>query len=178
MSLWEDNKDELDYLGRYKDSADFSSFPTGLQLDSVKEALGVESPLGNAAGSIVCGSPFEVANDPSTGDTGLAMTIDFDDGEDFFDYLMQKDNLWLNVIQNAGDQLRQRIAWALSQIFAISQDAVLERQHTESYAVSFLFIYSFMSFLLTLHLYFINIPTILSLFTLVLLRHLRKTCIW
>lgn len=65
----------------------------------------------------------------------MSLTIgDSSDSVRFPDLLQQKYGLWLNVVQNSSDQLRQRVSWALSQIFAISQEAVSEVQHTESFA--------------------------------------------
>ena len=42
--------------------------------------------------------------------------------------------VWLNAQIKAEDQLRQRVAWALSQIFVINVDGVGRTQETELYA--------------------------------------------
>lgn len=77
---------------------------------------------------VVCGSPNEVSNDPTFGETGFSMYIhDTDTDDDNMDYIneshkAQKGVIWTQVALTAPDKLRQRMAWVLSQLFAISSE--------------------------------------------------------
>eukprot|EP00536_Pseudo-nitzschia_multiseries_P010764 jgi/Psemu1/204058/e_gw1.338.42.1 len=88
--------------------------------------------------TIVCGSPYEVANTHPT-DTGSL-------GRGSFDLLTkynrtlplkrlegQRETVWLEIALSGEDQLRQRMAWALSQILVISPDSLLSDFQTESF---------------------------------------------
>ena len=134
MARWENNKHQFPYLGRYQGSVRFLDLPSSMQLPSVAENFGTDiSPI-NTDNVIVCGSPNEVANDHALGETGLAFSIndDFDDVL-FPDRLVQKEAVWTSTVLSASDQLRQRVAWALSQLFAISPETILENEQTEGY---------------------------------------------
>lgn len=61
-----------------------------MQTDDVKEFLGVSSSSGKTK-VVVCGSPNEVANDISKGDTGLTMTL-----------RNEIDGLWGHSVEIAG----------------------------------------------------------------------------
>lgn len=69
-------------------------------------------------GVVVCGSPNEVAPDPTSSDSFDLnnMKVQSED----IDYDDQKRNVWTQMALTAPDQLGQRMAFALSQIFAIS----------------------------------------------------------
>ena len=88
--------------------------------------------------AIVCGSPYEVANTHTT-DSGIL-------GRGSFDLLTkynrtqplnrlerQRETVWLEIALNGDDQLRQRMAWALSQILVISPDSIVAAYQTESF---------------------------------------------
>ena len=73
-----------------------------------------------------CGSPGEAANIQTMGHRYLFPTEEQDD----FDWAPLRDRhdardgkliVWANVVMKAKDQLRQRMAWALSQIFVLSE---------------------------------------------------------
>ena len=69
-----------------------------------------------------CGSRGEVNNNPSLGNNynNLGMDQTRAQGLDMaYTYHASKWNAWQNVILTAPDQLRHRVAWALSQIFAM-----------------------------------------------------------
>lgn len=70
MWQWEQNKDKLPFLGLHKGTGKFRSFPPNLQLNSVKEYFNIETSF-SASRVIVCGSPYEVTNDLSKGETGV-----------------------------------------------------------------------------------------------------------
>jgi hypothetical protein len=81
---------------------------------------------------VVCGSPGEVANDPIYGDHWFNVSIHIDDPHRELD--RQRETVWSTLAVTAPDQLRQRVAWALFQMFALPKSA-LENEHrqTESF---------------------------------------------
>ena len=128
-------------LGVLGETVLFAGLPEGLQQDDVADALGAErvasgdlSALGEA-----CGSPGEVANEPlkgnmyrvySTGDDSDGTPSDQTDFKNRDDAKVRlgrditarggKNNVWAMVAMEAPDQLRQRAAWALAQIFVVT----------------------------------------------------------
>ena len=77
-------------------------------------------PDDNVNGVVVCGSPGEVASDPELDDF-------FDIENEYLDSLVERwshKTVWFNVALSANDQLRQRVAWALSQIFVVSPSQI------------------------------------------------------
>ncbi|KAL7561156.1 hypothetical protein ACA910_011978 [Epithemia clementina (nom. ined.)] len=130
MQRWQDYRDDLFFdFGRFGETIDFhddlSNLP--LQLDpSIRQFFLDENDdsllkTTTAVGTVVCGSPGEVAND-------LAL-----DGEEFRGAYgittklnntsrnrnQEKETIWLTTVLTANDQLRQRMAWALSQILIV-----------------------------------------------------------
>ena len=95
------------------------------------------SPILGAT-TIVCGSPYEVATTPNPHSGSL--------GFGSFDLLTpfnrtlpqkilegQKETVWLEIALKGDDQLRQRMAWALSQILVVSPNAIQLNFQTESF---------------------------------------------
>jgi len=71
---------------------------------------------------LICGTPDEVASDPLHGDRGF--TVVEPEGTGFRsrkidDLSAQRHTIWHHFALNHEDQLRQRMAWALSQIIAV-----------------------------------------------------------
>jgi cullin-associated NEDD8-dissociated protein 1 len=74
-----------------------------------------------------CGSPGELASDPESGHH-FSFLVDEDAGDTDLDYdsgargqmRLSKSTVWANVALHAQDQLRQRVAWALSQVLVVS----------------------------------------------------------
>ncbi len=71
---------------------------------------------------MICGSPGEVANGEfkqhifnAVGSTSIKFPKDLE---------RQRESVWYMVALESPDQLRQRMAWALSQILAISPSQV------------------------------------------------------
>ena len=118
----------LKYVGRFGDSVRFEDLDPELQTTGIADALGVKSTKSTVAFD-ACGSRAEVANDPLLGNTYY-----FRDDRCFkfsvkrmrreleFDHVLGrgKTMVWTNVAVKSKDQLRQRVAWALSQIFVLS----------------------------------------------------------
>lgn len=135
MSRWIDRVRSLGsgikYVGKLNASVDFVDLHAGLQNDIMAETLGsvrIESEVGNF---MACGSPGEMETIPSNG-----ATVIFDQGlvgaghlyriKDISPRVMNfkqtkgRTNIWRNVVLNSSDQLRQRVAWAFSQIFVVN----------------------------------------------------------
>ena len=113
----------LAYAGRNGDNVDFATLPSTLQTQEMADSVGANSetePIGFEA----CGSRNEVENDPSLGNrytiqqNSAAVRDDFDQ---YFKDGDQSATIWNSVVLAADDQLRQRMAWALSQIVVTGQ---------------------------------------------------------
>ena len=50
----------------------------------------------------------------------------------FLELKSQKYAIWADVVLSAQDQLRQRMAWALAQLFAITPDDVVKGEKPKS----------------------------------------------
>lgn len=87
-----------------------------------------------ATGVVVCGSPGEVANDPSLGDFWLDVSSISGfrsskiglprDTTQSKSYARQREFIWSEVVLTADDQIRQRVAWALFQIFSLPKTSL------------------------------------------------------
>lgn len=94
--------------------------------------LGLSGTLVANSGDIVevCGSPGEVANDPSKGHQYLLQK--WGDAEEEFPSTLDQDHdrwhtnkmIWNTVSLTAPDQLRHRVAWALANIFVVSESSI------------------------------------------------------
>jgi len=130
-------------LGRVGDQVDFTTLPTDLQTKDLANAF---SSAGSTSYFEACGSPNEVANDPSLGNELSYWYIykgtsnkhwDHEIDKPYADYgvgalpsgqikervpaRFSKTRVWTMKALYAKDQLRQRTAWALSQIFVAAQ---------------------------------------------------------
>lgn len=86
-------------------------------------------PEDGVSGVVVCGSQGEVAPDPN-------MDNSFDIQNGYLDSQVEKythKRVWFELALGAPDQLRQRVAWALSQIFAVTPDLIAGSNMKESY---------------------------------------------
>jgi hypothetical protein len=139
LSRWNDNKVGLEggsfSLG---DVIDFYDLPGELFSENLADALGidlsVEGDDSDGSGiiephkaTIVCGSPFEVENDPLLG--GSQGTGAFDAASQeyqttFESLRSQWHIIWMKAALEDPGQLRQRVAWVLSQILVISPSGI------------------------------------------------------
>ena len=93
----------------------------------------------NSNSGIACGSPYEVATKPNLGiggpsQGGFDIATKTNTTIPLIGTLQsQKETVWLGIALKGEDQLRQRIAWALSQILVVSPDSVGQLFNTESY---------------------------------------------
>ena len=99
-------------LGVLGQELEFSSLPTTVQVPWLAEFAGVEDVSVDPGVSESCGSIGEVANDPAFGHKYGGRYV----GAQKPTY-WPLPMLWQNAVFHAEDQLRQRVAWGLSQIY-------------------------------------------------------------
>ncbi|CAK9106685.1 unnamed protein product [Durusdinium trenchii] len=111
------------FVGRYGETVYFHNLPESMQTPTMASFLGESKQ--DLTFSEVCGSPGEVANDPWRGhqytflqDHHGDSNIDGDTDFAMIDRL-GKTTVWTMHALYAKDQLRQRMAWALAQIYVI-----------------------------------------------------------
>ena len=115
-------------IGALGESVRFDNLPLRVQSPRLAAAFGANASLSSDAPE-VCGSPGEVANDMSVaGDLFPLFWGSSSTGHQRFgrpELYMPQERGWISVLPNvafkATDQLRQRQAWALSQVFVVSQ---------------------------------------------------------
>jgi len=138
MSRWRDNSGTVYFslLGKLGDVVDFRNLPSSVQTTATAEAFGAagDPQTGDAE---ACGSPGEVANEPSLGhrysmqlfgdSTESVLYTDAVTRSALYQHYEQsngKSMVHNNVILTAADQLRQRMAWSLSQIIVIGEEGL------------------------------------------------------
>ena len=140
------------------------------------------------ASAIVCGSPFEVASSPdvnigSRGRGGFDIATKFNKTVVQKDLEKQRETVWLEIAIQGKDQLRQRMAWALSQILVVSPSGIDITRQTES----FLTYYDIFGTIVTIDNYIVLIVMIppldylrslifLSFFNQIAIETIRHSC--
>ena len=132
MDRWAGNKEQFEYAGRIGDVVHYYDLPSELRSPELNEHFGFTSSeieYTDSTGVLVCGSPFEEANDPNLFGSQRRGAFDslnwyFTSSTDLEDFMKQKRIIWTEAALTANDQLRQRVAWALAQILVVSPDAV------------------------------------------------------
>ena len=74
---------------------------------------------------LICGSPSEIANDPSLSDHAFDIVLPDNialGNKSPWELASQKHNIWTTLALNANDQLRLKMAWSLSQVRTIVHD--------------------------------------------------------
>jgi hypothetical protein len=119
----------------------WDSLPRELRTQTLALALGVGLQLNPSFPGIeTCGSPGEVAGDPKLGQPYYFGHMEYAEAPSYLNpevqmldrrnggNAAQKQDVYTMLALTAPDQLRQRVVWALSQIFVISmtEDAVGE----------------------------------------------------
>ena len=137
MSRWQQKRKFLHYVGRFGDDIPFSSLQSELQTLSLAKKVGADTTEGETSFE-ACGSAGEVSNEPLQTNrylfgvdtfTGSAGGSIFNNQLDFYYHFNEaKSMVWLNVVFKAKDQLRQRMAWALSQIFVIGAPGLTSQE--------------------------------------------------
>ena len=116
MGRWYTNNGiKIQWIGRFGDSINFIDLPEVLKRD-VNEIFGLLSDKSlNSKGTVVCGSPGEVANDyPSIKSFEEFDRSDVKRVQSRFHYNLwwnQRNQVWTEVTLTAPDQLRQRVSW-------------------------------------------------------------------
>ena len=135
MSRWDNNKGEpyIVYVAKLGNSIAYRDLPGNLKTTSIAEHFGATAIQNEGAGTIVCGSHGEVANDRS-----LREQFDFRSNEEQVTSSATMDNqrdvVWYEVNKSAPDQLRQRMASALAQIVTVVPGNIDAETYTEVYA--------------------------------------------
>ena len=114
MANWNNNWHKFTYIGRFGDDMNIGDLPNDLKTVDVTNYFSntIESMTGN---TLVCGSPGEVGNlkgEDFLFDSPTYETFDWHTG-------FSRKYVWINIALNAPDQLRQRVAWSLSQVSLI-----------------------------------------------------------
>jgi hypothetical protein len=106
-----------------------------LSTDACSVKAGADVDVGPV---IVCGSPFEVANVHSVSSGtinrgGFDMATRYNKTSYDWELEEQRVSIWMETALKAQDQLRQRVAWALSQILVVSPGSIGQKPQTESF---------------------------------------------
>jgi cullin-associated NEDD8-dissociated protein 1 len=157
MSRWENEKGKFDYLGRFGDDISFRSLPGNLRLPAVLNEFGDGNNQDKSV--VVCGSPGEVKNDKTKGNifqfsggeavsdyvlhyllrysftssSLISYTVEQSNIKSSPQLAVQKSNAWMMIALQKPDQLRQRVAWALSQILVITPNQITAVEQSEIY---------------------------------------------
>lgn len=120
------------FIGRVGDSVSFDDLPPELQTEAFVVSLGankLENVIGSSYGTLVCGSQGEVAPDPMEEDYFEINLFDTDTLDTMIQPQSQKQTIWTHFALTAEDQLRQKMAWALSQIVVIAPTALTDNRY-------------------------------------------------
>ena len=131
-------------VGRLGDALTFDALPRTVQTAGVARALGLSvTPRAGVAGVETCGSPGEVASDPSLGNVyywgkqRYKQVAPYALQEVLSPYRLRDNGIMKQMVHtmlalHAPDQLRQRVAWALAQWLVVAQfDASVLGDHSE-----------------------------------------------
>ena len=136
ISRFEAQAAKFPFLGKLGDSVDFRNLPTSVQN---AEVAGIFDALTVGETSESCGSPGEIANDPTKGHhfhidgngaTGFTREL-YSGNINKYDGHMEL--IHQHLSQHAPDQLRQRAAHALIQVFVLSWFGISINWNTENY---------------------------------------------
>ena len=139
VSRWEtkvaDTSAEMRRVGVLGRAVAFDELPESLQTPALAAHFGAQAPAG-AAADMSCGSPGEVAAEARLGYRYIYRYEDkeFDDDVDVrYRAVNARSMVWINVALKSPDQLRQRVAWALFQIFNIGEEGIGTNREAEGY---------------------------------------------
>ena len=115
MSRWEMNHVNFEEIGRFEDVIQYGDLPDYLRNDiAVAELFGLNATLGVSEQTVVCGSRGEVGQDRTQDDL-----FRFNTDAKSANYRQRPAQVHRAALEY-NDQLRQRVAWALNQIFVVS----------------------------------------------------------
>ena len=128
MTRWSANLKKHTYIGRLYDEVDYATLPADVQSPIIAIELGAGLTQTPQDGFEACGSPGEVASDPYQDHQYHFYLHDKDKTEKSrilnFYTRSSKSIAVYNVQLSAPDQLRQRVAWAMSQIWVASNSGL------------------------------------------------------
>lgn len=136
MSRWRSysSATRMPTLGRFGDTVDVATLPESVRTLAVAEAFGAVAAARDAR-TEVCGSPYEVPNQPRLGHRFTTWLSAIDQGNEalFRSYSITngKSMVHTALALYAPDQLRQRMAWALSQIYIIGVQGLSKSDENE-----------------------------------------------
>jgi hypothetical protein len=138
MGRWDRNKKYFLDVGRFNDTTSLKNLPNELFSEEVAKAFGGSTSISSGGSVVVCGSPFEVANVHSFSSGtinrgGFDMATRYNRTSFNSELEAQKNSIWMETAIKAQDQLRQRVAWALSQILVMSPGSISTKEQTESF---------------------------------------------
>ena len=114
-------------LGRFGDVVNFAELPESVRTTLMAEEFGAAAALNDDAAE-ACGSPGEVSNAPELGHRYGIYVSRIDRGNEalFRYYSINNGKSMVHTAQalHAPDQLRQRVAWALSQIYVVGVEGL------------------------------------------------------
>lgn len=121
--FWDSSRHHLKKIGRLTDTVMFRDLSNEMRLDEVAKYFGALQSSGGE-GVVVCGSRNEVSNDPSLGSHFGLEIWNHDNGSAVLNGASVRESAFFAIALHAKDQLRQRVAWALSQIVVVVPDQV------------------------------------------------------
>ena len=132
MARWVTYSRSFPLLGRLNSVIDFKTLPATLQTEATAAQFRATIDTDEEDLTEICGSPGEVANDPELGnrfyyaqESNVDVQFPTDNQADFkMDIHNLKTAVWTGLAIKAPDQLRQRVAFALSQILVVSVQQV------------------------------------------------------
>ena len=134
MSWWNNNKKLFPLIGKLGQTVQFRDFPDHLKTKDVAEIFGFDTKV-EGSSVLTCGSPGEVANDASYSSVFDITRKQSEDTTPREEYILQRGTVWSTIALTSSDQLRQRMAWALSQLLVISPDSISVDTNTENFLV-------------------------------------------
>lgn len=117
---------------RFLDEVSFRDLYNEVKVPAVAQHYDASPEFSTAGATVVCGSPGEIANDPVNG--ALYDSENPNEDTTYDDYMnQQKTKVWTMIALEKDDQLRQRMAWALSQIVTVVAPNIDAYDLTEVY---------------------------------------------
>jgi len=134
MDRWQTHKTKFRLFGRLGDKFNYYNIPQTFRTDVLNDAVGFDPEKDaesvnfadantDSSGTLICGSPNEIANVPALGGSlsrGAFASHNIRQFGSITDSNKQKRVVWTNTVIDAKDQLRQRVAWVLAQILVVS----------------------------------------------------------
>jgi hypothetical protein len=135
MNRWDNNKGEpyIVFVAKLGSSIAYRDLPSNLKTNNIAQHFGATPELIAGAGTIICGSHGEIANDRS-----LREPFDFRSNEEQMTSAAIMDNqrhvVWYELALWAVDQLRQRMGFSLSELITVVPQNIDGETYTEVYA--------------------------------------------